>query len=125
MRRLCEEQDRIAIGDETIGQLLSRVDPIPDDGPWPRPEVCEVLERIATRAIGEGFCVGVCNARGAHMREEGGDQERRLAATFRRLGKQHEFDFPFVANLLEEIASDYDREAKWHDTREDVRKRLD
>ena len=124
VRRLCEEHDRVAIGDETIGQLLSRVDPIPNDGPWPRAEICEVLERIATRDIGVGFCVGVYNARGAHMRAEGGEQERRLAAKFRRLAKQRDFDYPFVASLLEEIASDYDREAKWHDTRGDVRKRL-
>ena len=125
VRRLCAEHDRVAIGDETIGEFLSRVDPVSDDVPWPRAEVCMALERAAARHIGAGFCTGVYNARGVHYRGEDGAPERRLSARFQRLARQHTFEYPFVASLLEEIAKDYDREAKWHDTEGEVRKRLE
>lgn len=125
VRRLCEEHDRAVIGDETIGQLLARIDPVPEDGPWPRAEVCEVLERTAARDIGVGFRVGVYNARGVHYRGDDGEPERHLAARFRRLASEQAFDYPFVASLLEEIALGYEREAKWHDAEGEVRKRLE
>ncbi len=125
VRGLCEEHDRATIGDQTIGQLLSRIDPVPEDGPWPRAEVCEVLERTAAKHIGVGFCIGVHNARGVHYRGEDGEPERRLSARFRWLASEHAFEYPFVAGLLEEIASDYDRQAKWHDAEGEVRKRLE
>ncbi|MXX72820.1 MAG: helix-turn-helix domain-containing protein [Gemmatimonadetes bacterium] len=125
LRELCEKHDRAAIGDRAIGQLFSRIDPIPEEGAWPRVEVCEVLERTAAKDIGVGFCIGVHNARGVHYRGEDGEPERRLSARFRRLASEHAFEYPFVAGLLEEIASDYDREAKWHDTEGEVRKRLE
>jgi len=124
VRGLCEEHDRAAIGDQAIGQLLSRIDPVPEEGAWPRAEVCEVLERTAAKDIGVGFCIGVHNARGVHYGAEDGDPERRLSAKFRRLASERAFDYPFVAGLLEEIASGYDREAKWHDVEGEVRKRL-
>lgn len=124
VRELCEEHDRAVIGDQTIGQLLSRIDPVPEDGAWPRAEVCEVLQRTAAKHIGVGFCIGVHNARGVYVGAEDGDPERRLAAKFRRLASEHVFDYPFVASLLEEIASGYDRQAKRHDAEGEVRKRL-
>ena len=125
VRRLCEEHDRAAIGDETIGQLLARIDPIREDGPWPRDEICEVLEQTAAKNIGAGFRVGVYNSRGVHIRGDDGEAERNLAAKFRRMARVRVFDYPFVANLLEEIADGYDRQARWHDTEGEVRKRLD
>ena len=125
VRRLCTEHDRAVIGDQTIGQLLSRIDPVPEDGAWPRAEVCEVLEQTAAREIGVGFCIGVYNARGVHSRGEDGEPERHLSARFRRLASEQAFDYPFVASLLEKIASGYDREAKWHDVEGEVRKRLE
>ena len=124
VRELCEEHDRAVIGDQTIGHLLSRIDPVPENGAWPRPEVCEVLERTAAKHIGVGFCIGVHNARGVHYRGDDGEPERRLSARFRRLASERAFDYPFVASLLDEIASDYDRQAKWHDAEGQVRKRL-
>ena len=125
VRRLCEEHDRAAIGDQMIGQLLSRIDPVPEDAPWPRTEVCEVLERTGTKDIGVGFCIGVQNARGVHSREADGEPERRLEARFEELASEWVFDYPFVASLLEEIAADYRREARWHDARGELRKRLE
>ena len=124
VRRLCEEHDRAVIGDQMIGQLLSRIDPVPDHGPWPREDVCEVLERTAARDIGEGFRIGVHNARGVHFRGEDGEPERRLETRFRKLAGERVFEYPFVASLLEDIASGYRWEARWHDAEGELRKRL-
>ena len=125
VRRLCGEHDRAVIGDQKIGQLLSRIDPVLEDGhPWPRAEVCEVLERTAAKEIGVGFCIGVYNARGVHKGVEDGEPERRLSEKFRRQASERAFEYPFVARLLEQIACGYDREAKWHDAEGKVRRRL-
>ena len=61
-RRLCRENGRGTIGDQQIGQLLSRA-PSERDGRWPCRSVCEVLESIASEDIARGFEVGVYNAR--------------------------------------------------------------
>ena len=124
VRQLCAQHDRAVIGDQTIGQLLARIDPVPTDGTWPRAEVCEVLERTASKEMGVGFCVAVHNARGVHYRGDDGQPERRLSANFRRLANDLAYDYRFVAGLLEDVASDYDRQAEWHDVEGEARKRL-
>ncbi len=123
VRRLCAEHDRVEIGDEYIGQLLSRAT-AEEEGSWPRLPVCEVMERIASPHIGTGFRVGVYNGRGVHWREEGGAQERNLAAKYRGLAQQCAFDYPYVSGVLESIAGNYDREAEWHDAEMTIEKRL-
>ena len=123
VRRLCAEHDLAELGDEYIGQLLSRV-PAEEDGSWPRLPVCEVMERIASPEIGTGFTIGVRNGRGAHWRDEGDTQERDLAAKYRHLAQQRAFDYPYVSSVLESIALDYEQEAEWHDGEAIIGKRL-
>ena len=94
-RRLCREHGRSEIGDEQIGQLLSRA-PSEEDGSWPCRAVCEVLERVAAPDVARGFKVGVCNARGVVSRglDEGGTQERELAARYRAWAERWAFEYP-------------------------------
>ena len=125
VRRLCGKHDRTVVGDRMIGGLLARIDPVPEDGLWPRMEVCEVLERTATKEMGSAFCDAVHNARGVQIRGEDGDPERRLSGKFRKLARQQAFSYPFVSSVLEHIASSYDQEARWHDLEGEVRKRLE
>ncbi len=124
-RRSCREHGRSAIGDEQIGELLSRA-PSEGDGSWPCRPVCEVLERVASPDVARGFEVGVYNARGAVSRslDEGGGQERELSGRFRAWAERLVFDYPYVANILERIAKSYDREAEHEDADVLIRKRL-
>ena len=124
-RRLCAEHGRAGIGDERIGQLLSRA-PAAEDGSWPCRAVCEVLQTIASRDVAAGFEVGVYNARGVHSRslDEGGVQERALSAKYRAYAERLTFDYPYVANILERIAEAYDWEAEREDSEVLRRKRL-
>lgn len=125
VRRLCAEHDRAVIGDQMIGQLLSKA-PAENDGGWPCIPVCEAMEKIASREIGRGFAVGVYNSRGVHSRgmDEGGDQERELAAKYRGWAKLHAFDYPYVSRVLESIAAGYDRDAEREDNERLIEKRL-
>lgn len=122
-RRLCAQHARAEIGDQMIGQLLSRA-PAEETGVWPCLPVCEAMERIASQDLAEGFRIGVYNTRGVQWRDEGGSQERGLAATYRRSAQQLAFDYPYVGSVLESIAASYEREGEWHDSDAKVRMRL-
>ncbi len=123
VRRLCTEHGRSDIGDEMIGQLLSKA-PAEEDGRWPCLQVCEAMERIASRHIAIGFNIGVCNGRGPELRDESGGQERELAKKYRGLAKQRAFDYPYVSSVLESVAVDYERQAGWWDTQARIEQRL-
>jgi addiction module HigA family antidote len=123
VRELCARYGRAEIADECIGQLLSKAPP-ENTGVWPCLPVCEAMEQIASRDIAHGFMVGVHNGRGAHIRGEGGVQERELAAKYRGWSRQLGFDYPYVSGVLERVAASYDREAEWHDSESKVSKRL-
>jgi hypothetical protein len=47
-----------------------------------------------------------------------------LAAKYRGWSTQIAIEWPFTSRLLEQIASSYDRDAQWHDTDANLRKRL-
>ena len=85
VRRLCADFGRAEIGDQKIGQLLSRAD-AEAEGIWPGIAVCEAMERVGSSEMGRGFAIAVYNARGVHLREKGGAQERELAARVPGLG---------------------------------------
>ena len=120
VRRLCAEHDRAAIGDQYIGQLLSRA-PAEEDGVRPCLPVCEVMERIASPEIGKGFGIGVQNGRGVQWRGKGGAQERDLAGKYRsQAGKQRALGYYYVSSVIESIAEVYDREAKWWDDEAEI-----
>ena len=123
VRRMCAQYSRVDLGDQYIGQLLSKA-PADAGGQWPCCSVCEVMETFSAEHIARGFCIGVYNARGVHWRGEGGDQERELAAKYRAWAQQLDFDFPYVSSVLERIAASYDHDAKWQDSESNVRKRL-
>jgi hypothetical protein len=122
-RRLCTQYARVDIGDQCIGQLLSRAT-AEDDGIRPCIAICEAMESIASPEIAQGYSIGVYNARGAVWRGEGGEQERELAAQYRDWARRRAVDYPYVSTVLERIASSYDRDAEWHDSDAQVRKRL-
>ena len=124
-RRLCAEYGRVRIGDQYIGQILSRA-PANDDGVRPCPAVCEVMERVGSKDIASGFAIGTFNARGVVGRAigEGGRQERELAEKYRSRARQRAPHYPFVGGILEGIADDYDRQAIREDADAQIEQRL-
>ncbi|WP_164515130.1 helix-turn-helix transcriptional regulator [Paenibacillus lentus] len=123
VRRLCGVYGRTEVGEECIGQLLSKA---PEkDGLWPCKEVCEAMEEYLSPGIQTGFRIGIMNSRGIEWRDEGGKQERELAAKYYDMAERIYFEYPFVGRVLEEVAKSYEHEAKWQDTEEDVLKRIE
>ena len=123
VRTLTREYGRADIGDEMIGQLLSHCSP-GDDGVWPCEPVRDAIDDLGSQEIATGMLVGIRNARGATWRGEGGAQERELAEQYRSWSREVAFEHPFTANMLEQIAADYDHDAKWWDNQDSVRQHL-
>ena len=55
---------------------------------------------------------------------EGGDQERELAAKYRRWAQLRRVDYPFTSSVINRIAEWYDRDAEGEDARVALEKRL-
>ncbi len=125
VRAMCAQLGRTVMGDQTIGQFLVRA-PAGDDGVWPCRPVCEALEWMASEQVGRGFEVGTRNSRGGYLKalDEGGNQERDLAARYRGWAKNLAYEYPYVGGLLERIAASYDTQAGQEDTKSDIRQRL-
>ena len=122
-QQLCEGNGRKRIGDEQIGQLLANA-PTGDDRVWPCIPVRETLETVLNEDVQLGFEIGRRNARGAHVRIDGGTQERELAAQYEEWAKACDYAYPRVATALRGIASAYEREARWNDRESAVQRRL-
>jgi hypothetical protein len=122
-RALCKAHAREEVGDNVIGELLSKA-PLGSDGIWPCEPVREVLEEVGTTRMAEGMAVGLYNQRGAHWRGEGGPSNVNWLRNIAAGPKQVAFEVPFTSRLLERIARSYDHEAEWHDTDANLRKRL-
>ena len=123
VRQLCCNYARVDVGDYCVGELLAKA-PAGKNGIWPCEAVCEAMEEIASKNIGEGFRIGTLNSRGVVARGEGGKQEQELAAKYRAWAKYLRFDYPFVGRILEDIAVSYDRDGERWDSEAEVRKRL-
>lgn len=122
-RRLCREYARCDIGDQCLGRLLAKA-PEGKNGIWPCEAVCEAMEGIASHEMGRGFHNGVFNSRGFHCRGEGGEQELELVAKYRAWAERLHFDYPYVGEVLEDIAATYEREAARQDSEANITKRL-
>ena len=122
-QQLCDSNGRRPIGDEQIGQLLSNA-PMGDDGVWPCVPVRETLEAVLNDDIALGFEIGRRNSRGAHVRAEGGTQEREFAGQYTEWAKACDYTYPKTAATLRQIASGYEREAQWHDQESAAQRRL-
>jgi hypothetical protein len=115
-RKSLAEAGRSEIGDSKIGEILSAAKREPDQ-PWPPEPVRDVIEITRSRALEEGFQVGVYNRRGVTVRmpHDGGAQERDLAERYRRDAEALRFDWPRTAACLDRIATTYKVDADRQD----------
>jgi addiction module HigA family antidote len=124
VRQSAAELSRADVADSCIGRLLSHA-PIGNDGVWPCDAVRDVLEDIQSESLVHGMHIGVYNSRGAHWRGEGGDQERELAAKYRKWGQALQSSHPYVGSvLLMGLARSYEADANREDTEAGIRRRL-
>lgn len=116
VRILCANSGYAEIGDERIGNILAAAKS-DNDALWPPEPVREVIEFTRSKGLETGFCLGVFNLRGitTRMPEDGGAQERELAARYRKWARAIALEWPRTGTLLERIARSYDEDAKRED----------
>ncbi|MCK5580004.1 MAG: hypothetical protein KAJ18_01880 [Candidatus Omnitrophica bacterium] len=117
VRQDCTQSNRADIGDHQIGKLLAYC-PSGIDEVWPHEAVREILEEEGTQEIALGMEIGRYNQRGITSRAigAGGDQERKIAASYEESANKISLNWPRTAAMLYRMAGKYKREAKrWDD----------
>lgn len=124
VRTRAREVAREGVADYCLGRLLA-VEGKGADGVWPGELARKVLEEIASEQIGRGVFFAECNGRGVVARGPGGDQEREMAARYRKWANELRYTHPFVARkVLDELAKYYERLAQRHDEDTQVTERV-
>lgn len=115
-RKLAEERDRLEVCDITLGEILAHA-PTGADGTWPFEPARVVLEQTGSSEMLDGFRTGCFNKRGVHSRGayEGGDQERALAAHYRKQALALEPTHSRLSAALMSLARSYDRDGVLED----------
>lgn len=115
-RDLAKEARREAIADSMIGNMLS-ASPMGKDGNWPAEPVREVLDRIHSKPMLQGFWIGKANRRGMTSRgmTDGGDLEREEAKRYRSWARSIEAVHRHTAAALVHLAEKYEHDAIGHD----------
>ncbi len=111
-RTASAEVRRGTIADYRIGVILSAA-PRTVRQAWPPKPVRDVIEAVANDEIDQGFVIGLFNRRGVttRMPNDGGDQERDLAARYRADAKASALLWPRTRAVLEQIAKGYEADA--------------
>jgi hypothetical protein len=111
-----KEKDRHETGCQTIGGLLASA-PADPDGTWPHKGVRELIERVRESDIETGFELQIHNQRGVTSRqlEEGGEQERSLAAKYRSDAETFQDEWPRLAAIFRNLAASYESQAQRND----------
>lgn len=118
-RNFCKESGHIGICDDHLGQVLAHAPGEKTDGSWPCIPVRNVIEKIASGDLEDGFVVGIYNKRGTVTRGvyEGGRQERALSKEYAEYARKSEIEWPRTAAVLRRIADGYEVDAKREDER--------
>jgi hypothetical protein len=122
-RMLCKDADRLGACDSQLGQILALASP-DVDGVWPPAPVRDLLNRPELEEMRNSFAIGARNNRGVTSRayDEGGSQERELAATFRDRARVLHNSHVYVAATLDQLASSYENDGLQEDLRAKLRR---
>ncbi len=116
-RNFCKESGHIGICDDHIGQVLAHAPGEKADGSWPCVSVRNVIEKVASSSLEDGFVVGIFNKRGTVTKSvyEGGRQERALSKEYAEYARKSEIEWPRTAVALRRVADHYEDYAKRED----------
>jgi hypothetical protein len=122
-RRLLAEVDRVAVGDEEIGQAL--VAAPEDEFAWPCKEVRDLLEELQNDHVDSGFSRRIFNNRGATSRsfDEGGKQEWALVEQYRAAARQVRPTWQRLGRIFDRLAETYEQDARREDATAERRRR--
>lgn len=100
------------IGDYEIGGLLAN-SPEDENGTWPLPAVCALIDEVGSENLDEGFIAGMCRGLMSSLRGvyDGGQQEHESAQRYHALSKQIRSTSRHTARLLKKAANRYEERA--------------
>ena len=100
------------IGDYEIGRLLAN-SPEDENGTWPLPAVCTLIDEVGSKNLDEGFIAGTCRGLMSSVRGiyDGGQQEHESAQRYHALSKQIRSTSRHTARLLKKAANRYEERA--------------
>jgi len=118
VRQRAAENDRVDVADEYIGRTLAHGSDDPTDAAWPHRAIRDLIEEFAVDHIDTGIITERYNMRGVHSKspDEGGDQERVLAAQYQGWADAAHA-WPRTNVMLEKIARQWRREGEDEDRR--------
>ena len=110
------------VGDYEIGRLLAN-SPEDENGMWPLPAVCELIDELGSDNLDEGFIAGTCRGLMSSVRGiyDGGQQEHESAQRYRALSRQIRSTSRHTARLLKKAADRYEDRATEEDEQALVR----
>ena len=122
-RALTAAKDLDDIGDQRIGFVLAHAPQDADEPFWPPSAVCKVIEATASDQLERGFSIECFNKRGVYVKgiNEGGGQERQLAARYKGWADAT-LMYPRTSAMLLAISDDWTRHAENDDVRAEQNK---
>ena len=110
------------VGDYEIGRLLAN-SPEDENGMWPLPAVCELIDEVGSDNLDEGFIAGMCRGLMSSVRGvyDGGQQEHESAQRYHALSKQIRSTSRHTARLLKKAANRYEERAIQEDDQAEAR----
>ena len=110
------------IGDYEIGRLLAN-SPEDENGTWPLPAVCTLIDEVGSKNLDEGFIAGMCRGLMSSVRGvyDGGQQEHESAQRYHALSKQIRSTSRHTARLLKKAANRYEERAIQEDDQAEAR----
>ena len=118
---LLRQAERVAVGHQVIGQMLSGC-PHDPDGAWPCKPVREVIEKVASKDLEIGLGTGVMNSRGVVTKDPsaGGASERALAERYEGYAAAVRASHPRTAGALRRIGQSYRQDGSREDFRSEM-----
>lgn len=109
-------------GDYEIGRLLAN-SPEDENGAWPLPAVCALIDEVGSENLDEGFIAGMCRGLMSSVRGvyDGGQQEHESAQRYYALSKQIRSTSRHTARLLKKAANRYEERAVEEDDQAEAR----
>ena len=116
--QLAQEAGLGDVAEMLLGQILANA-PADTDGAWPCQPVRDLLEDLQNGRVERSLTEVLYNRRGLTARspEDGGQQERTLAQTYRKQADTLADRWPRIAAVLRDLASMYDTDARLEESK--------
>ena len=104
-----------------IGELLGNY---PETEDYPPIPICDIIERLNSKEVNDGFRTRLYNKRGVTVRPayDGGTLEKNEANKYKKYADKIRYTHPIACSIFDDLCRDYSHMAKTEDTRAKIEK---